>query len=211
MRVAEEKETGRVEAFSDGVFAIAVTLLVLELRAPLPADLRAGETLWGALRHEWPAYLAFATSFATILIVWVNHHNLFRLIRRTDHVFLLLNGLLLFVVTLIPFPTDVVAEYLRAPGARTAAVFYAGTFLAVAVAFNGVWRYAQHGGRLLARDADRRLVRTISQQFLLGPLTYLVAVAVAAVNALAGLALVTALAVYWALPEHVRPGPGRRA
>ncbi|HEX5501083.1 MAG TPA: TMEM175 family protein [Thermomicrobiales bacterium] len=209
--MAEEQETGRVEAFSDGVFAIAVTLLVLELRAPLPADLRAGETLWDALRHEWPSYLAFATSFATILIVWVNHHYLFRLIRRTDHVLLLLNGLLLFVVTLIPFPTDVVAEYLRAPGARTAAVFYAGTFLAVAFAFNGVWQYARHDGRLLSRDADPRTIRTINQQFRMGPLTYLVAVAVAALNGLAGLALVTALAVYWALPAHLRPGPGRGA
>ncbi len=205
----DERETGRVEAFSDGVFAIAVTLLVLELRAPLPEALHAGETLLDALWHEWPAYLAFATSFATILIVWVNHHNLFRLIRRVDHPFLLLNGLLLLTVTAIPFPTHVLAEYLREPGARTAAVFYAGTFLAMAVAFNRLWWYAQCGGRLLARDADPRLVRTINGQFRLGPLTYVLAVAVAALHALAGFAVVIALAVYWALPEHLRPGPGR--
>ncbi|HET8628339.1 MAG TPA: TMEM175 family protein, partial [Thermomicrobiales bacterium] len=74
--MAEEKETGRVEAFSDGVFAIAATLLVLELRVPLPGELAAGETLFTALRHAWPTYLAFVTSFATILIVWTNHHNL---------------------------------------------------------------------------------------------------------------------------------------
>lgn len=209
--MGEEKETGRVEAFSDGVFAIAATLLVLEVRVPLPGELAAGETLFTALRYAWPTYLAFVTSFATILIVWTNHHNLFRLIRRTDHPFLLLNGLLLFTVTLIPFPTDIVAEYLRAPGARTAAVFYAGAFFAMALAFNAVWRYARRGGRLLARDADPRLIRTIDQQFLLGPVTYAIAVAVAAVDGLAGLALVTALAVYWALPEHVRPGPGHVA
>lgn len=204
-----EKETGRLEAFSDGVFAIAVTLLVLELRAPLPGALHAGETLLDALWHEWPAYLAFATSFTTILIVWVNHHNLFRLIRRTDHTFLLLNGLLLFAVTVIPYPTHVLAEYLREPGARTAAVFYAGAFLTLAIAFNRLWGYAARDGRLLARDADPRLIRTINQQFRIGPLTYVLAVVVAAINALAGFALVIALAVYWALPEHLRPGPGR--
>lgn len=206
-----EKETGRLEAFSDGVFAIAVTLLVLELRAPLPGDLHAEESLLDALWHEWPAYLAFATSFATILIVWVNHHNLFQLIHRSDHTFLLLNGLLLLAVTLIPFPTHVVAEYIREPGARTAAVFYAGTFLAMAVAFNRLWAYAQRDGRLLARDADPRLVGTINRQFRIGPLTYLVAVAVAVINAPAGFALVIALAIYWALPEHLRPAPGRSA
>src|SRR3954465_1296385 len=93
--VSNEPGTARLEAFSDGVFAIAVTLLVLELRVPLPDSLPEGTTLGQALRHEWPAYLAFITSFTTLLIVWVNHHNLFRLIERTDHALLLINGFLL--------------------------------------------------------------------------------------------------------------------
>jgi len=204
------RETGRLEAFSDGVFAIAVTLLVLELRAPLPTDLHDGERLWDALWHEWPAYLAFATSFATILIVWVNHHNIFALISRTDHAFLLLNGLLLATVTIIPFPTHVLAEYIREPDARTAAIFYAATFLAMAIAFNRLWWYAQRDQRLLTHDADPALIRTINGQFNLGPLTYLVALVVAALHPVAGFALIIALAVYWALPEGLRPGPGRR-
>ena len=204
------RETGRLEAFSDGVFAIAVTLLALELRAPLPTALHDGEQLWDALRHEWPAYLAFATSFATILIVWINHHNLFGLIRRVDHPFLLLNGLLLAVVTLIPFPTQVLAEYLREPDARTAALLYTGTLLAMAVAFNLLWRYAQRDGRLLDDATDPTLIRTINRQFRTGPLTYAVAVAVAALQPLAGFALTIALAIYWALPEGLRPGPGRK-
>jgi len=204
------RETGRLEAFSDGVFAIAVTLLVLELRVPLPPDLHAGERLWEALWHEWPAYLAFATSFATILIMWVNHHNLFALIRRVDHAFLLLNGLLLATVTIIPFPTHVLAEYIRELDARTAAILYAGTFLAMALAFNRLWWYAQRGGRLLAHDADPALVRVINQQFGIGPLTYLVALVVAALQPVAGFALTIALAIYWALPEGLRPGPGHK-
>ncbi len=203
----EVRDTGRLEAFSDGVFAIAVTLLVLELRAPLPGTLHEGEHLLDALLHEWPAYLAFATSFVTLLIIWINHHNLFKMIVRSDHAFLLLNGILLFTVTLIPFPTNVVAEHIREPGARTAAVFYSGAFLAMAVAFNLLWRYASRDGRLLARGVNRKLVDTINKQFRIGPLTYVVAVAVSFINGIAGCALVLLLAIYWALPEHVRPGP----
>ncbi|HEY8292735.1 MAG TPA: hypothetical protein VIG44_09615, partial [Thermomicrobiales bacterium] len=122
---------------------------------------------------------------------------------------LLLNGLLLLLVTFIPFPTNILAEYIREPDARTASVFYATTFLVMAVAFNRLWRYASRDGRLLARDADERLIRIINKQFQIGPLTYVVCVVVAAINAVAGFVLVSALAVYWALPEHLRPGPGR--
>ncbi|MGI8857432.1 MAG: TMEM175 family protein [Thermomicrobiales bacterium] len=206
-QVEEERQTGRLEAFSDGVFAIAVTLLVLELRAPLPGTLHEGESLLHALLHAWPAYLAFVTSFVTILIMWINHHNIFKLIARIDHTFLLLNGFLLITVTFIPFPTNVIAEYIREPEARTAAVFYAGTFLLMAIAFNLVWRYAAHDRRLLARNVDMRLVSIINKQFQIGPVPYVLCVVVALINAIAGFALIIALAVYWALPEHLRPGP----
>jgi len=102
------RETGRVEAFSDGVFAIAVTLLVLDLKVPKPGDL-GGESLLSALARQWPAFLAYLTSFATILVMWVNHHKMFNHIRRTDDRFLFLNGLLLLFVTFVPFPTALVA------------------------------------------------------------------------------------------------------
>jgi len=207
-RIGEEKETGRLEAFSDGVFAIAVTLLVLELRPPLPGTLQ-GNSLLHTLLHAWPSYLAFVTSFVTVLIVWINHHNLFKMIRRTDHNLLLLNGFLLLVVTFIPFPTNVLAEYIREPEARTAAILYSGTFLAMAIAFNLLWRYAAHDGRLLARDVDQRLIRIINKQFQIGPLTYVLCLVGAVINAVAGFVFVIVLAVYWALPEHLRPGPGR--
>lgn len=208
-RTGGEKETGRLEAFSDGVFAIAVTLLVLELRVPLPGSLREGERLLDALLHEWPAYLAFVTSFATILIVWVNHHNLFKLINRTDHYFLLLNGILLFTVTLIPFPTSIIAAYIQTQGARTASIIYAGAFLAMAIAFNRLWAYAAHNNRLLAHGVNAQIVQRINQQFRAGPLTYVFCVVAAAINAVAGFMLIIVLAIYWALPEHLRPGSGR--
>lgn len=203
----EKRDTGRLEAFSDGVFAIAVTLLILEVRAPLPGTLQEGETLAGALLRAWPAYLAFATSFATLLIVWVNHHNLFRLIVRTDHALLLLNGFLLLIVTFIPFPTNVIAEYMQERDARAASVLYSGAFFVLALAFNALWRYAARGGRLLSRTASRTLIATINRQFAIGPFTYLACVIVALVNGIAGFVGIVLVALYWALPEHLRPGP----
>ena len=101
-------ETARIEAFSDGVFAIAITLLVLDLK--VPRDLPDGQTLTGALLAQWPAYLAFASSFMTILIMWVNHHRIFTLVGRSDSRLLFFNGLLLMGVTVVPFPTALVAD-----------------------------------------------------------------------------------------------------
>src|ERR1700761_2124359 len=96
----DEKETGRTEAFSDGIFAIAITLLILNLKVPVADQIRAQHiTLWDALLREWPTYFSYLNSFLTILIMWINHHKLFQQIRRTDHVFLLLNGVLLMGVT----------------------------------------------------------------------------------------------------------------
>jgi uncharacterized membrane protein len=204
--VEEEKETGRLEAFSDGVFAIAVTLLVLDIRIPTPDALTAGESLRHALLQEWPSFLAFVLSFVTILIMWVNHHNLFRLVRRTDHNFLLVNGLLLMLVTFVPFPTHVLAEYIRQPDARTAGIFYNGTFFVMAICYNALWRYASHNGRLLARGTDPQLIQMINVQFFFGPITYAIAFALSLVNVYAGIAAVMALAVYWGLPDTRRPG-----
>src|SRR3954468_12640120 len=96
--VEGEKETGRIEAFSDGVFAIAATLLVLEITVPLQASgdpLKTVGELWEQLTHQWPHYLAYFMGFSTIVIMWINHHNLFRLIRRSTHGLLLWNSLLL--------------------------------------------------------------------------------------------------------------------
>src|SRR5690348_10117444 len=102
---ADARETARIEAFSDGVFAVAATLLVLDLK--VPHDAAGGQGLVRALAGEWPAYLAFVTSFAFIGIMWINHHRLFTLIRRSDNLLLVFNGLLLLGVTFVPFATAV--------------------------------------------------------------------------------------------------------
>ena len=202
-RTDEGRETGRLEAFSDGVFAIAVTLLVLELKAPLPGDLRAGDSLLAALRHEWPAFLAFVTSFASILIMWVNHHNLMKQIKRVDHAFLLLNGLLLLGVTVVPFTTNLLAEYLREPGGRVAAVVYSGAYMFIAIGYNLMWRYASYRGRLLAHNADQRFIRDVNLQYLIGPTLYFIAVLLALFSAVASFGLNILLAVFFAFPPSL--------
>jgi TMEM175 potassium channel family protein len=191
------KETGRVEAFSDGVFAIAITLLVLDLKVPKASEPGAGRLLQ-TLSREWPMFLAYLTSFATILVMWVNHHKLFNYIRRTNDAFLFLNGLLLLFVTFVPFPTALVSAHLQDSEARTAAAIYAATYEAIAISFNLLWRYAADGHRLLATGADAAEVRAITRQYRTGPVFYVVAFLLAFVSAPASFGMCLLLAVYWA-------------
>jgi uncharacterized membrane protein len=202
---AGEKETARIEAFSDGVFAIAITLLVLDLKVPQPAELPAGPGLLGthgllaALLAQWPTFLAYLTSFLTILVMWVNHHMLFGLIRRTDHLFLYLNGLLLLFVTVLPFPTALVAAYIQHSQATAAAALYCGTCLGIAIAFNLLWRHASTGRRLLDSAASDAAVREIDRRYRFGPPLYLAALALAFFNLEASLATCLGLAVFFSI------------
>ena len=120
-RVIEEKETGRVEAFSDGVFGIAITLLVLDLKVPRAESLPPGVGLWEYLIGQWPVFLAYLVSFCTILIMWTSHHRLFNHIRRIDSTFMYINDLLLLFVSVVPFPTSLLAEHIQHEYAHTAA------------------------------------------------------------------------------------------
>jgi len=203
--------TGRLEAFSDGVFAIAMTLLVLDMK--VPHDLTPGQTLARALVAQWPTYLAFATSFATILIMWVNHHRLFTHIGRADDGLMFSNGMLLLGVVLVPFPTALVAEYLGRSGQKTAALIYNSTFIAIAICFNLLWRSASTNARLLRIGHDREAVRHITDSFRFGPLFYVITLIVGLLSVTASLAVSCALAIYYALPSRMlrpsgTPGPG---
>jgi len=175
---AAERETARLEAFSDGVFAIAITLLILELKVPPmdTADLRA------ALLARWPSYLAYLTSFGTVGVMWLNHHRIFSLIKRCDHTTLVLNLLLLLGVSVVPFPTALVAEHLGHPGERLAVTIYASVSVVIAVAFTALWRYVssrRHAPPLMHVSADSRVVRTTNAQYRWGVPAYLVALAIA--------------------------------
>ena len=202
----EERETGRVEAFSDGVFAIAVTLLILGIAVPLPLK---GNGLLTQVGDEWPSFLAYVLSFVTILIMWVNHHNLFKIIRRTDQAFLIINGLLLMLVTFVNYPTALLAATLKIPplagtspligtySQKQAALIYSGTFVLIAVLYNVLWHYAKREGRLLARDHDRELVELITRQYRFGPLFYLIAFLFAFISAPASIVVNILLAIYY--------------
>jgi len=195
--------TGRLEAFSDGVFAIAITLLVLEIGVPSLEETEEGAHLLDALGDLWPSYFAYVTSFLTILIMWVNHHTIFRLLRRADHMLLLLNGLLLMAVTFVPFPTGLLAEYIEHDGQQVAAAVYAGTFTVTAVLFNLLWRYVTHRRRLLKPEVSDAQVQAVTSQYRFGPALYLVAFLLAFVSVAASVSVCLILAILFTLPASV--------
>jgi uncharacterized membrane protein len=209
-QVEEEKETGRVEAFSDGVFAIATTLLVLEIKVPLDGNgeaLESATDLLMALGRQWPHYLAYLMGFSTIVIMWINHHGLFRLIRRSTHGLLIWNSLLLLVISLVPFLTALVAEYLsplEGEGARAALVIYSGWGIVIALCFNLLWWYMSGNNRLINSTADPKEVRAVTQSYFFGPIFYMVGLVAALIDARASLAVNLALALFFALPSRVQ-------
>jgi uncharacterized membrane protein len=189
----EELGTTRLETFSDGVFAIAATLLVLEFSVHASSGPRLGHDLL----HLWPSYLAYATSFLTIGIIWINHHYCVATFARADRTLLFLNLLLLLVIGFLPFPTKLVAQYLQQPGQKAAVVAYAGTFLVMAIVYNTWWRYASRGRRLIAENVPDTAVQAISRAFNPGPPMYAIAFLVAFFSPLASVALTFAIAAFY--------------
>ena len=155
------KETSRIEAFSDGVFAIAITLLVLELIQMLHPALESG--LIETCLHHWQSFLAFTVGFITILICWINHHVALEYISKTDTNFLWINGFLLFVVTLTPFPTAVMAEYLDTEGG-TALAFFGFNYILISIAANGICTYAYNYH--LVREEQREFYNAYKRIYL---------------------------------------------
>jgi uncharacterized membrane protein len=194
----ERNETVRIEAFSDGVFAIAITLLVLGISVPKAHELGTGGNLGSTLIKLWPHYLAFVTSFITIFAKWVNHHRIFCFIQKTDHPFLYWNGLLLLLITFMPFPTALLAEYLLHPEAKAAGAVFAGTYAAIAFVFKGLWHHASKNGRLLAQNVDDREIRQITRQYRYGPLFYLAAFMLSFASVGLSVGLCLCLAVFFA-------------
>jgi uncharacterized membrane protein len=181
------------------VFAIAITLLILDVRVP---QVETG--LGSALLHLWPNYVGYVVSFLTIGVLWINHHRMFSLIRRTDRVFLVINTLFLLVVAFVPFPTALVAEYIRVPSERTvAAVAYGLTGLALAVMFNALWRYAAaKDHHLLVEGLDREATRRSTRQYALGPIAYATLTVLALFAPLVSLTLFAALVVFYTFPSR---------
>ena len=185
--------TTRLETFSDGVFAIAATLLVLEFNvhgAP-------GDRLGHELLHLWPSYLAYVTSFLTIGIIWINHHYCVQTMVRADRTLLFVNLLLLLTVAFLPFPTKLVAQYLQQPGEQAAVYAYDATFVLMAIVYNAWWRYASTGRRLIAPEVPDSLVRSITRAFNPGVPMYAVALLVAVFSPLASVLVTFAIAAFY--------------
>lgn len=198
----EGTDTGRLETFADGVMAIAITLLILEVRVPTHEPGRLGH----ALLDEWPSFAAFVTSFLTIGVIWVNHHRMFKVIERTTHTFLMLNIVFLMVVSFLPFPTALVATAIKGhDGVRTATFVYGGTMVMMAIMFNLVWGYAAKAHRLLVPGLDPASLAKGTRSYRKGPVLYLVITLFAVIDPYISLAAFAALAAYWLLPSA---GPG---
>ena len=193
-------ETARIEAFSDGVFAIAMTLLVLNFK--VPHNMHGEAPLAEALMASWPVFAAYLTSFATIGIMWVNHHYLFTVIHKVDHWLFITNLFLLLLVTFVPFPTSLIAEYVGAPGEKTAAAFYSGTFFVISIAFQFLWRHASKDRRLIGDAVDESVVRGISSSYRYGPPLYLAALVLSFISVTAAMAVTFGLAIFFAIPPR---------
>ena len=184
-----------MEAFSDGVFAIAITLLILAVGIEQAI---ARGSVERTLLHLWPAYIAYAVSFITVGIMWVNHHQIFQHFERLDRTLLLLNILLLMCISFTPFPTRVVADHAQSGSDReAAAILYGATMTLTAICFFAVWMYGSR--RLLRADADMREVDGITRSYLPGAPTYALATAVAFVSSVASLIMFGALAIFYAI------------
>lgn len=200
----QAKETGRIEAFSDGVFGVAITLLAFNLNVPKLAHPSA-EGLSTALFIQWPSYIAFITSFATILIMWVSHHNLFKLVNTSDQLLLYANGLLLLLVTVVPFTTSLISLYLNTPAAATASVVYAGVYALINIAYNLLrWTIMRHDGRLLISGVSLAQFKVLTRKLLLGLPLYSIATLAAFWNQYVTLAICSALWIYWSFSSFER-------
>ncbi len=186
--------TDRLEAFSDGVFAIAITLLALELPRP------EGPDLWHELGAAWESYAAFFVSFLTIGIIWLNHHALTDRIASADRTLLFLNLLLLMWTSIIPWPTGLVADRLGHDGAEAAAVVYAVVFLGMALSFRAMWAHARRTGRLPNLTAAQ--IAHLDRRNAVGLTTYTLAVAVAFLLPAVSLALCFFVAAFFLLPDR---------
>lgn len=194
----------RTVFFSDAVFAIALTLLVVELRVPDPGD----GGLWAGLLTLWPRFLSFLISFLLVSVVWFNHHNLFYHLHRVDRGLILLNMVLLLNIIGMPFVSGLLGEHIASNNpedARWAALIYGAWVTWGGIPFNGLWRYASGRAALHADHSVPAARKTLSLHFVLGPGLYALATLAAFLSVWWSLASFALLIVFYFLPPLVRP------
>src|SRR5258706_11051024 len=203
----DDRGTGRIEAFSDGVIAVAITLLILDVHVP---TVKTG--LLQTLLNQWPSYLGYVTSFLVITIFWANHHNMFRHIHQVDYPLLLINALFLMCIAFIPFVTSLLTQYITSTSPteqHTAAIVYGATLLLNGILFNSIWWYAVWKRRLGRRDLDAQQVQRITRGYLFGPPFYALSIVLSLINVKLSLAFYIVIHLMYGLPirflRFVRP------
>jgi uncharacterized membrane protein len=195
-RTNDDRGTGRIEAFSDGVIAVAITLLILDVHVP---NVQTG--LLQALLIQWPTYLGYVTSFLVIVIFWANHHNMFRYIQHVDYALLVINAFFLMCIAFIPFATAVLTKYITSPTEQhTAAIVYGATLLLNGILFNTIWWYVVWKRRLVRRDLDAQAARRITKGYLFGLPFYALAIVLSLINVVLSLAFYILIDLMYFLP-----------
>jgi len=197
-----EKETSRVEAFSDGVFAIALTLLILGIKVPELNDFETSDKLYRALVSLWPSYFAFILSFIAVLIMWINHHGFFKYLRTINSAFLYANGFLLLTVTFINFPTAVLARYFETPAFNIASAFYCGSMVLISVAYNLLWYSSAYKRRLVKNEVSDELIIKIRNAYWFGFFIYLLSFLISFFLPLTGLIICISLWIFWTFLDY---------
>lgn len=192
--------TTRIEAFSDGVFAIVITLLILDIRLPNLSEATVASELPRRLLALWPKVIAYAISFIIVGIYWVTHHNMFHYIRRSDRVLLWLNVLFLMCVAFIPFPASLLGQY---GGQQVAVIIYGVCLILTGVALAALWWYATHRRRLVDDDIDPELVRLASRRILRAPVVYLISILLSFVSVNLSLVLYLLVPLLYIFPSRI--------
>ena len=192
----QQKETLRIETFSDGVFCIAVTLLSIEIGVELHGDV-SNKELTHALLAKWPIYLAYVISFVNVLLAWIGHHSLFKMLHRSDNSIMITNGLLLMLVALVPFPTKTLGEFLLTDGFKTATIFYTGYFVLISIAFRLLWFAASRKRHNLILHITEKQIRLTTRNENIGLICNTITFAVAFINPWLSLGMSFAMWIYW--------------
>ena len=194
---AEQAEsTSRIEAFSDGIFGVAITLLAIDLRAPILETI-SNHHLLESILERWPEYLAVLSSFASVLLMWMSHHEVFKKVAKVDVSLMLANGLLLLLIIGVPYPTSIMARYLLTDAASYAAAFFAGYCVLINFAFRVLWLVVSRNRRLLKRSVSAKTITTFTRSLSMGVPVYFVIALVAFISPLGSVLLCNAMWIYW--------------
>lgn len=194
-----EKETVRMEGFSDAIFAIAITLLVLDLHMPEKNALTSSTTLINYLTAQWPSYLAFCISFFSIFIMWVNHHKLFKQIYSRNTAITFANGLILFFASVVSYPTGLLAQYFNTPSVNVVVAIYTGLFILINLSYLLLWHTASKNKTLLRPDINEAAIKKITLNYVYSLPVYIVAFGLSFSYPVVALILCICLWIYWAL------------